>query len=334
MARSNEGVRSTAIENMKISVYVTSYNQKEYLVEAVESVLNQTLSPSEIILADGCSTDGSQEVIADYRSRYPDLIPPIYHTENQGIGQLRVDALSAVTGDYVSHVDGDDRFLPSKLEKEARLLRENPDAKIAFSNHYYVTADGRRTGMWVDRTAPPQGDVFSSVFSRDFPRNSLFRNELVDHQSWKRVGTYDPNMRLYEDDEMLIRLTKQLRVAYQDEPLAEYRRHTGGLSSARAGEHLAALEYAYRKNQPLLNELSQSESRNVRQKLDLFMARIARQAAREAIEDFQRSRELALRYFLKCLKHKLRYSLDYKLIVGILMPRVWNMNRKWREMKG
>lgn len=160
---------------MRISVYITSYNQKHYLIEAIESVLNQTLRPFEIIIADDCSTDGSHEVIAGYASSYPDLITPIYHTQNQGVSQNRIDALGAVTGDYVSRVDGDDRFLPSKLEKEAKLLRNNPNAQIAFSDHYFMTADGIRTGVWAGEEKPPQGDVFRQTFARDFPKHSLFK---------------------------------------------------------------------------------------------------------------------------------------------------------------
>lgn len=308
---------------MKISVYITSYNQKAYLVEAIESVLNQTLRPFEIIIVDDCSTDGSQEVIAGYASRYPELITPIYHTRNQGVAQTRIDALQAVTGGYVNHVDGDDRFLPTKLEKEAKLLRDNPNAQIAFSNYYYMTADGIHTGVWADGETPPQGDVFRRTFARDFPRRSLFRNELVDYQAWKRVGFYDSNLCLFEDYEMLIRLTKQLRVVYHDEPLAEYRRHNVGLSRAEAAQHLAALEYIYQKNKPLLDDLSVAERGDVQRKLGGWMAEITRRAAHEAIRDDQRQRggrEQALKYYVQCLKYQPRCFLDYKLILGILLP--------------
>ena len=50
----------------KISVFITSFNQKEYIIEAIESVLTQTLTPFEIIIVDDCSSDGSQNVIRKY----------------------------------------------------------------------------------------------------------------------------------------------------------------------------------------------------------------------------------------------------------------------------
>lgn len=307
---------------MKISVYITSYNQKEYLIEAIESVLNQTLRPLEIIIVDDCSTDGSQEVIAGYVSRYRDLVRPIYHTQNQGVAQTRIDALQAVTGDYVSHVDGDDRFLPTKLEKEAKLLQENPNTQIAFSNYYYMTANGIHTGVWADGETPPQGYVFCQAFARDFPRHSLFRNELVDYQAWRRIGFYDPNLCLYEDYEMPLRLTKQLRVVYHNEPLAEYRTHNVGLSRAKAGQHLAALEYIYQKNWPLLDDLSVVERTDIQRKLGRWMAKVARWAAEQAVTEGQYrcdGRVQALKYYFRCLKYQ-PGSFDYKLMLRILLP--------------
>ena len=51
---------------MKISICITSYNQKKYLIEAIESVLAQTLKPFQVIIVDDCSIDESQEVINGY----------------------------------------------------------------------------------------------------------------------------------------------------------------------------------------------------------------------------------------------------------------------------
>ena len=106
-----------------ISVYITSYNQREFLAEAIDSVLAQTLPPHQIIVVDDCSTDGSQDIIADYARAHRGLFSPIYHRDNTGVAQVRADALAAVTGDLVTYVDGDDRYLPTKLEQEAAALK-------------------------------------------------------------------------------------------------------------------------------------------------------------------------------------------------------------------
>jgi len=307
---------------MTVSVFITSYNQRAFLIEAIQSVLAQSLHPSQIIIVDDCSADGSQEVIGGFVSRYPNLITAIYHTQNQGIAQTRIDALRAVTGDYVTYVDGDDRFLPAKLEKEARLLQRNPDAQIAFSNNYYMTVDGVHTGVWAGSETPPQGNVFRQTFARDFPKRSLFRMELVEYNAWKKIGFHDPTLHLYEDFDMRIRLTKRYRTVYCDEPLSEIRIHNTGLSKAKAAQHLAALEYIYRKNMPLLDDLSVAERRDAQRKLGDWMAAIARRAARETLDNGRgplSNRQRAIRYYLKSLKYQPCY-LDYRLMARILMP--------------
>ena len=100
---------------MKISVFITSFNQKDYLSQAIDSVLNQTLQPFEIIIADDCSTDGSQALIKKYTNRYPHLIRPFCHSKNMGIPKNKSFAMHQAQGDFVTYLDGDDRFLPKSL---------------------------------------------------------------------------------------------------------------------------------------------------------------------------------------------------------------------------
>jgi glycosyltransferase involved in cell wall biosynthesis len=268
---------------MKISVCITSYNQKHYLTEAIESVLNQSVHPGEIIIVDDCSTDGSQEIISAYVGRYPNLIRPFYHERNCGIARTRTKALEAVTGDFVTYLDGDDRFLPPKLDFELRSLLGNPHAQIACSNFHYINAAGTRIGIWADGGEPvPQGNVFVQVFARDYPKGGLFRNELVGYEAWKKVGFYDESLTLFEDYDMRIRLTKQLRTVYCDELLMEYRRHKSGLSRSRAAKKLEAFEYIYRKNCPLLDDLNVSQRRKIKRRVGKWMARFSGFAAKES----------------------------------------------------
>jgi glycosyltransferase involved in cell wall biosynthesis len=153
--------------SMKISVFITSYNQRDYLVEAIESVLNQTLQPFEIIIVDDCSTDGSQEVIEEYAQKYPDLIRSFYHEQNIGIPRNKSFALEQVQGDLVTYVDGDDRFLPRKLEMELQTLMNHPEARIVYSNVYHINPKGRRSHLWYSGdTSPPTGYVFREAFAR------------------------------------------------------------------------------------------------------------------------------------------------------------------------
>jgi len=303
---------------MKISIFITSYNQKNYLKEAIESALAQTLPPCQIIIVDDNSSDGSQELIGSFHSKYPHLIQPIYHRRNTGVAKVRFDALKTVKGDYVTYMDGDDRFLPTKIEKEAGLLLKNQKVGIAFSNNYYIKADGTHTGVWVENEKPPVGNVFCQTFSRDFPKRSLFRMELVNFHFWKEVGFHDQNLRLYEDFDMRIRLTRKLRVAYYDEPLSEIRFHGNGLSNSKLIEHFRSLDYIYKKNRRLLRDLSRNEKRYVDQRLRDWIGNIANKAFVQCCAEGNRIEALCLLFSAR--NYNLR-MLSWSTIANLVVPK-------------
>jgi glycosyltransferase involved in cell wall biosynthesis len=308
--------------SMKISVFITSYNQRDYLVEAIESVLNQTLRPFEVIVVDDCSTDGSQSVIEKYVRRYPDLIRPFYHEKNLGIPRNKSFALGQVRGDLVTYVDGDDRFLPRKLEMEFETLLNHPDAQIVYSNVYHINPHGRRSHLWCDGdTAPATGYVFREAFARAFPRGSLFRNELVYYECLKETGFYDPEFAMYHDWELRIRLTKQFRVAYCSTPLSEYRFHPGGISRSDTSRHLDEMKRVYAKHRSLLEDLPESDRTFIEKGLSARLAQFSLQAAREEIKKGYIKR--ALKYCLESWRHNPK-GFDLRLVAEILLPQQVN----------
>ncbi len=306
---------------MNISVYITSYNQKNFLREAVESVLAQTMRPAQIIIIDDCSTDGSRDVIIAYKSRFPSVITPVFHEQNTGIAQSRIDALRAVTGDYVSYVDGDDRFLPRKLEQEAHVLSEGTNAQAVFSNNYYISEEGERTGVWAENVLPPENDIFCETFARDFPKRNLFRMELIRYSALQNIGFHDPELALYEDFDLRIRLAKSATILYCNEPLSEIRVHRKGLSSRTADEHLAALNYIYKKNSPLLEDLDRRKKNYVSKRYYHWMSQIAQRAARRELQNGFHfgAKTNALRYLIKAFQYS-PVQCSLKLLSVAYMP--------------
>lgn len=269
---------------MEISVYISSYNQKSVLGEAIESVLTQSVKPHQIIIVDDASVDGSQELISAYYSRYQDIIQPIYHELNMGISYSRAEALKHVTGDYVTYVDGDDRFLPGKIESELDTLLRNPHADIAFSNVRYTDWEGNQQRIWVEETPPPQGSVFCETFSRNYPKGNLFRVELVNYHAWKQIGFHDPYLRdLYEDYDMRIRMTKRLETTYCEKINSEYRQHDKGLSRANYRSHFRALDYIFKKNLYLLRDIERHTRKETIKRTKEWIAGVASRAIADCI---------------------------------------------------
>ena len=104
---------------MRISCVIVSYNNGDLLENAVMSVVKQTRPLDEIIIADDASADGSQDLIDALSHAFPN-INPIIRERNLGVSANRDLAMREAHGDFVTYLDGDDHFLPTKIEAEAR----------------------------------------------------------------------------------------------------------------------------------------------------------------------------------------------------------------------
>jgi len=304
---------------MRISVLITSYNQRDYLEEAIESVLAQSLKPSEILIADDHSTDASPELIRTYATRYPGWIRPFFQEQNLGIPRNRNFALEQVRGELVTSLDGDDRFHPRKLELELETLRHDPRARVCFSNYRYIDAAGEDRGQWADpQEEPPTGWVLPQVFARSFPKHSLYRSELVYHDVLREAGFHDPSFPIYEDWELRIRVASLVPVVYCPEVLLDYRRHEGGISNGDLGYHLKIMQQVYRKNCGLLDGLPPEERRTAKRTLLRYFAGLAGRVARVRLREGRRKR--AFRYWLRSFRLAPR-SANGRLLRKILLAR-------------
>jgi glycosyltransferase involved in cell wall biosynthesis len=222
---------------VKISVIITSYNQKEYLKEAIESVLGQTYKPFEIVVCDDASQDSSQELIRDYEHKYPGLVRGILHEKNLGIPKNRNSGLKAVQGDMVTWLDGDDIFKPRKLELELKYYLESPGAKWVYSQ---VEVLDLCTGETYNRyNVAYAGSIFYEVIG-NVGRDP--RNPLVDYQSLKKIGFFDEKLNMYEDFDLCLRLAKHYDCTYCSTPLMQYRMHSSGTHRNEADRHRLYLD--------------------------------------------------------------------------------------------
>ncbi|MDE6295906.1 MAG: glycosyltransferase, partial [Muribaculaceae bacterium] len=121
----------------KVTIVCTVYNHALYLRDCLDGfVMQQTDFPFEAIVHDDCSTDESKSIIAEYAAKYPDIIKPIYETENQYShhdGSLRRAVERHIRGEYVAICEGDDYWIDSnKLQRQIDFLEANPDYTLSF----------------------------------------------------------------------------------------------------------------------------------------------------------------------------------------------------------
>ena len=110
----------------QVSIIVAAYNVADYIREALDSAIRQTMQDIEIICVDDGSTDGTAEILAEYAAK-DSRVRVIRHEKNQGSFAVRYTGVMAATGEYVLFLDGDDSYVPHACE---RLYREIVSRKL------------------------------------------------------------------------------------------------------------------------------------------------------------------------------------------------------------
>jgi hypothetical protein len=152
---------STPSENPALSVIITSHNYERYVGEAIASGLEQPGAPTEVIVVDDGSTDGSREVIESFGDRVTAIF-----TANAGQAAAQNTGFAASSGESVLFLDADDLLLPGAAQKVRAALRDPATAKVHWSMPI-VDAAGRRTGEIQDPELA-EGDL-RRVFFQDGP---------------------------------------------------------------------------------------------------------------------------------------------------------------------
>ena len=130
------------MRNPLVSVVMTVFNTRQYVKQAVESILSQSLSDLELVIVDDGSTDGSTGILRELARR--DTRVRLVSRPNTGILRAANEGLSMARGEFLARMDSDDVSLRYRLEKQVEFLRSHPDV-VALSGLYdYVDEKGRK----------------------------------------------------------------------------------------------------------------------------------------------------------------------------------------------
>ena len=133
----------------KVSVCVVTYNQENYIETCLTSILEQKVDfPFEIIVSDDASTDGTVAIVKKFHSQHPGIIRLLLHPVNIGAGVNFQVAHNAATGEYVAHCDGDDYFLPGKLQYQVDFLDKNPGYVQIWHRQQLVDSNNNVVGKF------------------------------------------------------------------------------------------------------------------------------------------------------------------------------------------
>lgn len=228
-----------------ISIVVPNYNNGEYLEECIASIQDQSYSNIEILIVDDASSDGSQDIIANLAAA-DDRIVPVFNSKNLGISTNRHNGIMAATGSYITTLDADDYLINKrKLEMEYTTIMSRADAEtIAFSRFVLVNRNGAvMREQCMDEIK--EGSLFECIIARDcmIPRDYMFtRKQYVDS------GGLNSKIKMYEDWDLKIRMSRLFKFYYTGVDGIAYRRHRQGLSSVKRPVHYKWLMRVYTIN--------------------------------------------------------------------------------------
>ena len=196
-----------------ISYIIPFYNGRKHLVEAVESVLNQTIQDVEIIVVD----DGSPEPCSDIVAQFERV--RVVKTQNHGVSGARNVGLSIALGEFVAFLDQDDVVYPSHAERLTMAMSCDPEISCAFSN-VVILREGAEPKEENFATYDSALDLFKSRMT--FSMGAL----VFRHCDLVGLGGFDLTAcNLGEDWDFCLRVARFRKLVYVPEPLFGFRRH-------------------------------------------------------------------------------------------------------------
>ena len=245
----------------RISVCATCYNHERFIPEFMDSVLAQTMADWELNVVDDCSTDGSFALLRKYAEKDA-RIHVVQNDRNRHLCHTGNRAVAMATGELVTILSCDDVFLPDKFAYDVEFMARHPETGALY-NEPKVLAEGT-------------ADKRSFSLPKDFSRPRLLRLQLfagnsltvpgltVRRDLWRRIGGYDPLLRMTQDYELHLKILERAQVARTDRPTVGYRLHGGNLSNldenfafALANEATSFLPRHYLNGVMSVNELVQ-----------------------------------------------------------------------------
>jgi glycosyltransferase involved in cell wall biosynthesis len=210
-----------------VSVVIPSYNRGDYIVETIESVLQQSYDPIEIIVIDDGSKDNTREVVDRFlpRVRY-------VWQENAERGAARNHGLRLAKGEFIAFLDSDDLWLPEMVERCVAFLRANPGTDLVYTDAMQIDALARE--LRVLRAGPPSSNPTDRLLKSSFL--SIGRH-LVRTEAVRKIGGFREERELSgsEDWEMWVRLSLEARIGYLPVVTTKIRTHPGNTMTNAAG---------------------------------------------------------------------------------------------------
>ena len=221
--------------NPRVSVVLPTYNQAEYLPQALDGVFSQTWHDYELIVVNDGSTDDTPRILDEYQRRYSFTV---IHQENQKLPRALNTGFRRARGQFLTWTSSDNVMLPNMLEVLVDALNSNPQVGLAYADWGVIDEHGA---------------VIGAVQTYDYDRYLLMRANFINacflyrRACQDKVGLYDPEFIYAEDWEYWLRISRFFKMARVPQVLYQYRVHSSSLTEMDVLGELEGRSVGYRK---------------------------------------------------------------------------------------
>ena len=183
--------------SLRISVIIPTYNRGWIIKEAIDSVLTQNYSDFELIVVDDGSTDDTQNILAEYKSRIR-----ILQQDNKGVSAARNYGIDKARGDYLAFLDSDDIWLQNKITTQVNFFKQDPDSLICQTQEIWI-----RNGKRVNPKKYHK-KYSGMIFEKTLPRCLVSPSAVMIKKSLiEEVGCFDETLPACEDYDLWLRIS-------------------------------------------------------------------------------------------------------------------------------
>jgi glycosyltransferase involved in cell wall biosynthesis len=244
----------TSLKKASVACIIASYNYGNFLIEAIESVLRQTILPDEILISDDCSSDDTEEIGLDYAKRYPDLIRYNRNEQNLGVVKHFNKAVKLINSDYVFFLGADNRILSNYVEECRKVLDSAENIAIAYTD--FALFGDRAKLAYEQFKKTYQNNAKGNFYMIKFPEfdpnqletgNYIHGSSMYKISAFNSIDGYLSSEDTAEDYNLFLRMIKNGFVAKKTQnTLLEYRQHSRDQINEKLASYSKQLYYKRR----------------------------------------------------------------------------------------
>lgn len=225
-----------SVKSPLVSILVITYNQKDYIKKCLDSILMQkTNFPFECIIGDDCSTDGTKEIVLNYKKKYPDIIHVLTSEKNYGPVLNGLKGIRACNGKYMSVCDGDDYWNQiNKLQKQVDFLEKHSDYGMVYSDIFIINEKEEKIQNRPSKTIGyyKSGYIFWDLMKNCFINTNtvLIRKKILDELVNSEYFDLKSKWFIY-DYWFWLNASINYQVQFINEKMATYRIHNSNISN-------------------------------------------------------------------------------------------------------